>query len=162
MEPLGLGHDRESFACGAAALDRYLQRQAGQDVRKRVAAVFVATADGRTVAGSYSLSQFSVELAQLPKEMARRLPRYPLVPATPVGRLAVSTAFQGQGLGAFLLMDALARCRNASRQVASAAVVVQPKDEAADTFYRKYGFLELPNVPRFLFLPMETIEELFG
>jgi len=162
VEPLGSRHDRENFSCGAEALDRYLQRQASQDVRRRVAVVFVATADGRTIAGYYTLSQYSVELDQLPPETAKRLPKYPRVPATLLGRLAISTAFQGRGLGRFLLMDALCRSLEASRTIASAAVFIHAKDEAAAAFYRKYGFLGLPKVPRQLFLPMGTIEQLFA
>ena len=155
-------HDRAGFSCGVPALDIYLQKQAGQDVRRRVAVAFVATPDGKTIAGYYTLSQYSVELGALPEELAVKLPRYPLVPATLIGRLAVSTTFRGRGLGELLLMDALHRCLAGSRQVASAAVIVDAKDESAVAFYRKYGFLALPKIARRLFLPMPTIEALFG
>jgi ribosomal protein S18 acetylase RimI-like enzyme len=162
IEPLAKEHDRAAFSCGVKALDQYLQRQATQDVKKHVAVVFVLTPDGKTIAGFYTLSQYAVELDVIPEEIARKLPRYPHVPATLVGRLAVSANFRGQGLGERLLMDALCRCFNGSRQLASAAVVVDAKDDNAVAFYRKYGFLELPKVARRLFLPMGTIEELFG
>jgi ribosomal protein S18 acetylase RimI-like enzyme len=159
---LGSLHDRAGFSCGVPALDAYLQKQAGQDVRRRVAVAFVATPDGKTIAGYYTLSQYSVELGVLPEELAKKLPQYPLVPATLIGRLAVSVAFRGQGIGELLLMDALYRCLGGSRQVASAAVIVDAKDERAAAFYRKYGFLELPKVEQRLFLPMATIEAFFG
>lgn len=162
LEPLGPHHDRAGFSCGVEALDRYLHQQAAQDVKKRVAAVFVLTRDGRTVAAYYSLSQYSVELDLIPEALAKKLPKYPMVPATLIGRLAVSRAFQGQGLGELILMDALHRCLAGSRQVASAAVIVDAKDEAAAVFYRKYGFLELPEVHTRLFLPMATIERMFA
>ena len=162
FELLGAAHDRAGFSCGVPALDHYLQTQAGQDVRRRIAAAFVATADGKTIAGYYTLSQHSVELGVLPEEFAAKLPKYPLVPATLIGRLAVSTSFRGQGVGELLLMDAMYRCLCGSRQVASAAVIVDAKDERAAAFYRKYGFLELPKIPRRLFLPMATIEALFS
>ena len=161
FEPLGPQHDRAGFSCGVEALDRYLQKQASQDVGKRVAVVFVLTPDGRTVAGYYTLSQYAVELDAVPQEIARKLPKYPLVPATLIGRLAVSTAFRGKGLGEQLLMDALNRCLATSRRVASAAVIVDAKDDPAKTFYNKYGFLELPGAPGRLFLPMATIEKMF-
>ena len=144
------------------ALDVYLQKQAGQDVRRRVAVTFVAKPDGKAIAGYYTLSQYSVDLGSLPDELARKLPKYSVVPATLIERLAVGTAFRGQGIGELLLMDALYRCLSGSKQAASAAVIVDAKDESAVTFYRKYGFLELPKIPQRLFLPMATIEALFG
>ncbi|MBI4470896.1 MAG: GNAT family N-acetyltransferase [Acidobacteria bacterium] len=162
FELLDPAHDRASFSCGVDALDKYLQQQAGQDVRKRVAALFIMTPDGKTVAGYYTLSQHSVRLDAIPESLARRLPRYPIVPATLIGRLAVSTAFRGRRLGELLLMDALHRCLIGSRQVASAAVIVDAKDDGVRAFYRRYGFLDLPEVSNRLFLPMATIMNLFG
>jgi len=162
FEPLDQIHDRAGFACGVEALDHYLQRQARQDVKKRVAAAFVLTPDGRTIAGYYTLSLFSLQLDAIPDEIARKLPKYPIVPATLIGRLAVSANFRGQRLGEMLLMDALNRSLRSSRSVASAAVVVDAKDEQARSFYRKYGFRELPGVATRLFLPMATIEQLLG
>ena len=132
-------HDRAGFSCGVEPLDNYLKKQAGQDVKKRVAAVFVLTADDSTISGYYTLSQFSVALGVLPQETARRLPRYPSVPATLIGRRSLTL----------------------SKQIASAAVIVDAKDDRAMSFYRKYGFLELPDIPGRLFLPMATVEQLF-
>ncbi len=143
-----------------AALDIYLHKQAGQDARRRVAAVFVMTADGRMIAGYYTLSQYAIALDTVPDQIAKKLPKYPLVPATLLGRLAVSVAFRGQGLGEMLLMDALYRSLGGSRQLASVGVVVDAKEEAAAAFYRKYGFLELPQISKRLFLPMATVERL--
>ncbi len=128
---------------------------------KRVAAVFVLTPDSKIIAGFYTLSQYSVDLGAIPQDIARTLPKYPIVPATLIGRLAVSALFRGQGLGELLLMDALHRSLMLSRQVAAASVIVDAKDDQAVKFYRKYGFLELPNVKGRLFLPMTTIEQLF-
>jgi predicted GNAT family N-acyltransferase len=162
FEPLAPGHDRGAFSCGVPALDRYLQKQASQDLKKRVAAVFALTPDGRTIAGYYTLSQYSVELDAIPEETAKKLPKYPRVPATLIGRLAVSEAFRGQGLGEMLLMDALNRCLSGSKQVASAVVIVDAKDNKIAGFYKKYGFIELPGIPNRLFLPMATVAKLFA
>lgn len=161
IQPLAPQHDREAFSCGVEPLDAYLRKQARQDLKKRVAVPFVITPDGKTIAGYYTLSQFAVQLDAIPREVARRLPRYPVVPATLLGRLAVSSSFRGQGLGALLLMDALHRSLVHSREMASAGIIVDAKDSAARDFYLKYGFLELPHVERRLFLPMGTVEELF-
>ena len=161
IEPLDDNHDRAAFSCGVAALDSYLHKQAGQDVRKRAAALFVATTDGKTIAGYYTLSQYAIQLDAVPEAVAKRLPRYPMVSTTLLGRLAVSTEFRGRRVGETLLMDALRRSLELSKQVASAGVIVDAKDDSAAAFYRRYGFLDLPNVERRLFLPMGTIQELF-
>lgn len=161
IEALAEHHDRMSFSCGVEPLDRYLQRQAGQDLRKKVAAVFVLTPDSKTIAGFYTLSAHMVNLPDLPPETARQLPRYPTVPATLLGRLAVSEQFRGLHLGERLLTSALETALAGSRQVASAAVVVDAKDELARRFYLHYDFLLLPSHPNRLFCPMKTIEKLF-
>jgi ribosomal protein S18 acetylase RimI-like enzyme len=161
FEPLGPGHNRAAFSCGVEALDNYLRKQASQDVKKRVAVAFVLTPDGRTVAGYYTLSQYAVELDAIPDEIAAKLPKYPAVPATLIGRLAVSGEFRGRGLGELLLMDALNRCLKGSKHVASAAVIVDAIDDRAASFYKKYGFIDLPKIPKRLFLPMATVEKLF-
>ncbi len=161
IEPLGKQHDRAAFSCGVEALDTYLHKQAGQDARKRAAVPFVATADGKMIAGYYTLSQYAIELDAVPDEVAKKLPKYPMVPATLLGRLAVRTEFRGKGLGEKLLMDALYRSLQLSEQAASTGVVVDAKDESAVSFYGKYGFLALPKVERRLFMPMGTVAQLF-
>jgi predicted GNAT family N-acyltransferase len=130
-------------------------------MRKRVAVVFVLSSDGETIAGYYTLSQYAVELDAIPPEIARKLPKYPRIPATLIGRLAVDSAFRGRGLGEMLLMDALHRCLSGSMKVASAAVIIDAKDDQGLAFYRKYGFIELPKIPKRLFLPIATVERLF-
>jgi GNAT superfamily N-acetyltransferase len=162
FEPLGPPHDRAAFSCGVEALDRYLRQQASQDARNRVAAPFaLRAADSSQIIGYYTLSAFWIELAELPPELAKRLPRYPRLPAVLLGRLAVDQRFAGQGWGKVLLLDALRRSLEQSRQIAAMAVVVDAKDEAARAFYERYGFQRLADHPNRLFLPMRTIEQLF-
>jgi len=150
-----------AFSCGVGELDRYLQKQASQDLKKRVAAVFVATEDGKTIAGYYTLSAHMLNLGDLPEEVAKKLPRYPNVPATLLGRLAVSKQFGDRGLGEFLLMDALRQALAGSQRVASAAVVVDSKNDDARRFYERYDFTPLPSQPMRLFYLMKTIAALF-
>lgn len=161
VEPLARQHERSAFSCGVDSLDRYLHTQAGQDQRKRVAATFVAC-DGQRVIGYYSLAALSVEVGAWPEAVARKLPRYPHVPATLLGRLAIDQGVRGQRLGEYLLMDALRRALVASRDVGSVAVVVEAIDQAAAEFYGRYGFRPFPDQPRRLFLPMAVIEPLFS
>jgi GNAT superfamily N-acetyltransferase len=156
IEPLGAHHDRAAFSCGEPALDAYLQRQASQDIRRRIAQVFVAVGDlPHAIVGYYSLSAASFDRADLPPALARRLPRYP-VPAAILGRLAVDRAHQGSGLGELLLLDAVHRVLRASEAMAVHAVVVDAKNERVERFYGRYGFLAFPGHPRRLFLPLEV------
>jgi predicted GNAT family N-acyltransferase len=120
---------------------------------------FVITPDHKTIASFYTLSQYAVDVGELPEDVSKRLPRYPMVSATLVGRLAVSERFRAMFRRERLLMDALHRALQSSEQIASAAVIVDAKDGPAVTFYRKYGFIELPKIERHLFLP---IAELFS
>lgn len=163
IESLHGRHDRAGFSCGKPALDRYLREQARQDARRKFAAPFVAVAEGAaTVAGYYTLSALSVVMSDLPADVVKRLPRYPEVPVTRLGRLAVDTRHRRRGLGEHLLMDSLSRSLAASARVASFAVVVDAIDDGACAFYRHFEFLPFPDQGRRLFLPMRAIAGLFA
>lgn len=142
------------FGCGEAALDEYLHRYARQNVKRGVARVFVVTAAVLVseVAGFYTLSAASVAAEKLPESLRKKLPRYP-VPAALLGRLAVSEVAQGQGLGSILLVDACKRVAAASQTLAVAAIIVDAKSPAAATFYKHFGFVELPGQPGRWMLP---------
>lgn len=162
VEALGRQHDRSAFSCGVQPLDRYLRERAGQDARRRVAAPFVlCEGKSNTVLGYYTLSALSVDVGAWPEDVAKKLPKYPVVPATLLGRLAVDTRLHGKGAGEHLLMDALWRALQASWQVASVAVIVDAKDDRAASLYRHYGFIDFAEQPKRLFLPMAVIERLF-
>lgn len=162
IEALSRAHDRTAFSCGQEALDRYLRQQARQDAERRVAAAFVLTEPpAARVLGYYTLSAGVVELQELPAAMARKLPRYPQLPVTLLGRLAVDQAVKGRGVGQFLLVDAMRRSLAAAGEIAAMALLVEAKDEAAEAFYRHFGFVSLQQQPRRLFLPMATIAGLF-
>ena len=144
-------------------LDRYLQQQARQDAQKSVAAPFVLTEPPATrVLGYYTLSASVVDASELPDTLAKRLPRYPQLPVTLLGRLAVDQSMKGRGVGQLLLMDALHRSLDAAANIAAMAVLVDAKDAAAEAFYRHFSFLPLQQQPRRLFLPMKSIYRLFG
>ena len=155
---LGKTHDRGAFSCGSSTLDRYLHQQARQDADKRVAAPFVLTEPpSLRVLGSYTLSASVVSADELPEALAKKLPRYPRLPVTLLGRLAVDSSMTGRGIGQFLLLDALRRSLGAAAEIAAMAVLVDAKNDAADAFYRHFGFVPLQQGPRRLFLPMRTI-----
>ena len=127
----------------------------------RVTFVLVDTTH-QTLAGYYTLSATSIRLGELPSDVAEELPRYPLVPATLLRRLAIDAGYQGKRLWEFLLMDALHRSYTQSQSIASMAVVVDAKDEGVVRFYERYGFITFPEQPHRLFLPMKTIAKLFS
>jgi ribosomal protein S18 acetylase RimI-like enzyme len=155
---LQTAHDRAVFDCESEPLNRYLREQVSQDVRRRVAACFVAVADDQRIAGYYTLASASVLLADFPANTGKKLPRYPSVPAVRMGRLAVDKTFKRQGLGAALLADGLASA--ARSEIAAFALLVDAKDEMATAFYRHHGFIALPNSPRNLFLPLASVRTL--
>lgn len=159
IELLGPQHDRSGFVSGKEALDRYFQQQITQDARRRLATPFVMLMPEGGIGGFYTLSSTALRLAELPDEIAKRLPRYPLVPATLVGRLALDRRYQGQGWGSLLLLDALYRC--SVSDIASFAAIVDAIDEEARAFYLHAGFLPLPDTPYRLFRRMSDIEALF-
>ena len=154
VEPLNDEHDRTGFMSGAAALDRYFQTQASQDVRRRIATCFVAVSyDSGQIAGYYTLSATSIALDTLSPQLIKKLPRYPVVPAALLGRLAVPRTLQGLGLGGVLLADALKR--SARTEMGVFAMVVDAENEAAQRFYEHHGFTLLPDAIRRLFLPID-------
>jgi hypothetical protein len=161
IEPFATHHDRQNFCCGNEALDRYFRERVRKEIEAGVAAAFVM-ADGPSVLGYYTLSAHSVARGALPETVVKKLklPPYPLIPATLMGRLAVDQKYQGRRFGEILLMDGLARSYVNSRQVASFAVVVDAKENAME-FYRRYGFLQLTPGKR-MFIPMATIKKLLG
>ena len=119
--------------------------------------------------GYYTLSSSSIDVGQIPADLAKRLPKYPSLPVTLLGRLARDVSLKGKGAGDLLLMDALARALQATQSIASMAVVlsllpdtsVDAKDDAAEAFYRDFGFTVVQDKPRRLFLPMAVVAELF-
>jgi ribosomal protein S18 acetylase RimI-like enzyme len=158
LGPLGAEHDRGSFRCGEEALDRYFKAQATQDIRRRVANCFVAVeATTGSVAGYYTIAATSIPLVELPPEEAKRLPRYPTVPAVRIGRLAVDKRFQRCGLGGALLADATRRTLQSPPAVY--ALVVDAKNDQAVAFYQRHLFRAVVGRPRTLFLSMATVRE---
>jgi ribosomal protein S18 acetylase RimI-like enzyme len=156
IEVLAPEHERAGFTCGSDALDRYLREQATQDMRRRTSVCYVAIDEqSSAVGGYYTLAASSVPLTDLAEPLAKKLPRYPLIPVVRIGRLAVSIAFQGRQLGAALLWDAGVRAMRSGMGVF--ALVVDAKDEAAAAFYRHHGFNLLGSHPLTFVLPIATL-----
>ena len=154
IEPLGT-HDRSTFGCGIEALDRYLRLQASQDVKRLVSSCFVVVETATvTIAGFYTLAATSVAAHDLPPDILKRLPRYPILPAALIGRLAVDERFHRKRLGSALLADAALRVLNGDTK--GFALIVEAKDANAGAFYQRHGFRALASNPKSMFLPVAT------
>ena len=159
-EALRRDHPRDSFTSGVAALDSYLRELALQDVKRRVAGCYVAVAREGDIAGFYTLAATHVPMDALPPETTKKLPRYPVVPAMLMGRLAVASKHRREGLGRALVADAV--IRTSSFRIGAFALIVDAKDKAAVAFYEANGFVPIPNEARRLFLPIATALELLA
>lgn len=158
LEVLRADHDRKSFSCGVDPLDRYLREQATQDIRRRVSACYVAVeAATGAIAGYYTLAAGGVPLAEMPAQLAKRLPRYAAVPVARMGRLAVDQRYRGKNLGAALLWDAAMRASRS--EIAAFALMVDAKDDTAAAFYQHHGFVALDEGQRRWMLPLASVTE---
>lgn len=160
IEPLDPAkHRREEFRCESVELTEFLQRRARKEMAARTSACFVLVteADPGRVAGYYTLSQTSVVTQALPEALTKRLPRYPELGATLLGRLARDLAWKGQQVGRLLLIDALRRSVRMSEQAGAVVVVTDPKDPKAAAFYAQFGFRPLDE--RRMFVPMSELIE---
>jgi GNAT superfamily N-acetyltransferase len=155
---LAKSHDINAFSCGSEPLDSYLKRYALGSQSAGAANTYVAAAGSRVV-GYYSLSTASVQYADAPERLRKGLARHP-VPVILLGRLAVDRAWQGRGLGAALLQDALRRVLAASDVVGLRALMVHAKDDAARRFYQHFDFDPSPLEPLQMFLLVKDIARL--
>lgn len=155
IEPLNKKHTRTDFSCGNGRIDNYFREIVSQDVKRKYATCFVAReiATDR-VAGFYTLSSSNVPLNEVPEPLAKKLPRYPSVPAVLIGWLGRHSDYAGQGLGEALLFDSIKTV--ATSPVGAHAIFADAIDEGAASFYAAFGFVPLMERPHKLYLPMMT------
>jgi predicted GNAT family N-acyltransferase len=151
-------HIRSGFCCGNDSLDNYIGKQASQDLERKISTVFVLIDEpDQQILAYYTLSSYTVNITDLDEDTAKRLPRYPRLPATLLGRLAVDNKHKSKGYGELMLVDALQKALNVSIQVASLAVIAEALDDKAVSFYIKYGFRQFKLEPMKLYLPIKSI-----
>lgn len=162
ISPLNNQHIKKEFDCGQPMLNNYIHRQAKQDIKRKLSVCFVITDAQQNVKGYYTLSNSAIAQEMLPDDIKQKLPpSYAHLPVTLLGRLAIDNSVKGQGLGETLLMDALKRSYLVSKnEIGSMAIVVDPINEDAIRFYKKYGFIILPESGK-MFLAMKTLSALF-
>lgn len=161
LEQLAGGHDRDGFACGSPPLEAYLRQTAGQHMRKGISRTFVLVEDSaqepKPVLGYFTLSLCQIQAGELAPELARRLPRD--VAGLRLGRLAVATPLQRQGLGRLLLVSAMRKAVEVHESAGGIGLFVDAKDDAAKAWYQRFGFVSLPDRPLQLFLPLTSIRQ---
>ena len=150
-------HRRGDFTCESPELTEFLRKRARKEMEARASACFVLveTRDAGRILGYYTLSQTAVSLQKLPEAVAKKLPRYPEMGATLIGRLARDIEWRGKQIGSLLLIDALRRSVRLTDEAGSVVVVTDPKDDRARKFYQGFGFQALDG--RRLFIPMKDL-----
>jgi predicted GNAT family N-acyltransferase len=162
IELLASHHDKAAFSCGNERLDRYLHATASQDKKRNIAIPYVIfDKDSQKIIGYYTLSMSGINLEELPQDLAKKLPKYPIVGVNLIGRLAVSNDYRGYGWEKLLIMDALHRSLSISKATASYAVVVEAIDDEAVKFYQRFDFQAFPDRPFKLFRIISNIEKSF-
>jgi len=153
VEPLGPHHDRASFSSGKPSLDEYFRHFAGQDERLDLTRCFVLVHEDepKRVLGYYTLSAASIVPRKAPGKLAK-VRRYPEIGALLLGRFAIDRRFQGRGLGRKLLLHVLFHTAALGKEAGFALLLVDPLDEEAEAFYRKFGFAPLPGERRMYLL----------
>jgi GNAT superfamily N-acetyltransferase len=157
-EALSRRHDRAGFECGVPALNEYLQRYARRHHESGGAKTFVAVPPDspNTVLGYYTIAPGAIDFGKVPHAAKRGLGRYE-VPVFRLGRLAVSPARQGQGLGGELLVAAGERAIAVAEAVGGVALAIDAKDDRAAQWYEGFGALRLLDDPLKLIMPLATI-----
>jgi predicted GNAT family N-acyltransferase len=159
IETLNSQHKKSGFDCGNELLNNYIQKQAKQDVSRDLSACYILNnPEDKIVVGYYTLSGSSIKKNDFPEDLILKLPpSYVDLPTVLLGRLAIDNLEKGKGFGEILLIDALKRCVEISNSLGVLAVIVDPIDEKAVTFYKSYGFILIPSNNK-MFIPIKTIQ----
>ena len=164
LELLSRAHDRDGFDCGSAPLNSYLRQTARQHTERGISRTFVLVdqdaAEPKPIAGYFTLNICQLRAEQLPAEVGRRLPRE--VAGVKLGRLAVATNRQRQGLGKLLLVAAMKKFVEVFDSAGGIGLFVDAKDNEAKAYYERFGFVSLPDTPLLLFLPLQSIRDVLA
>lgn len=157
VSPISRAFNRGSFDSGVEDLNIFLCHKALRNKKQRISRTWVLhEEESQDIIGYYTLCSSSISVAELPHEIIRKLPHYP-IPCVLLARLAVGLIWQGNGMGKKLLKDAINKTIQISQIAGVFALLVDAKDDNARSFYEHYGFLRLPTEPYTLFLPMQTL-----
>jgi GNAT superfamily N-acetyltransferase len=151
-------HEKHEFDCGSNELNTFLKTIARQHITKGISRTFVLTEnhDSKKIIGFYTLSACEIVTEKMPKAFAKKYPR--IIPAAKLARLAVDKLYQGQGYGSYMLIDSFNRIVSVSKNLGIVAFFVDAKNDSAASFYKKFGFIPIPDSHLELFIPIATID----
>jgi GNAT superfamily N-acetyltransferase len=158
IEKLRRDHPVDGFNCGREELDRFLIRYAFGNQQANASQTYLGLHDGEVI-GFYSLVVGEVAYADAPERLTKGLARHP-VPIMLLARLAVHTGWQGRGIGAGLLKDAMRRTLRAADIGGIRAFAVHAKDALARRFYEHFDFTVSPTDPLHLFLLIKDLRRI--
>jgi len=156
--PISKVLSKKAFDCGITELNQYFRQYAFTNDKKTIGRTFVAVKHNIPFKpiGYYTVSSAQIFFNDLPEDMKKGIPRYP-VPAMRIGKLAIDLQYQKQGVGAFLLKDVFSRALSLSKEIGLKCILVDAINDKAKSFYMKYGFIQFPEKPLILVLPIETV-----
>ena len=161
IELLAKSHDRNGFDCGSEPLNLFLKQTARPHASRGISRTFVlveeAASEPTPILGFFSLNICQIRSESLSAEEAKKLPRD--VSGIRLGRLAVSKAYQRQGIGKTLLVTAMGKFIEIFNTAGGIGLFVDAKDQDAKRYYEQFGFVSLPSNELELFLPVKTIQE---
>jgi predicted N-acetyltransferase YhbS len=148
IEPLNKSHNREQFDCGVELLNQFLKSTARQHIQKGISRTFVLTERDlpQNIIGFFTLTICEVRSEKLP--------------AVKLARLAVTRQWQRQGIGEILMVEAMQRALLVADTAGGIGLFVDAKDEAAQRYYARYGFITLADNPLEMFLSLSLLRTL--
>ena len=161
VELLNKSHNRNSFDCGNEALNKFLKQIARQHIQKGISRTFVLvdTEQPEIIMSFFTLTLCEVRVEKFLSNFSKKYPSK--VPGVKLARLAVSEAYQRQGIGEIMMIEAMKRALIVAENAGGIGLFVDAKDEAAKTYYSRYGFVSLEDAFLEMFLPLSTIMQMF-
>jgi len=151
-------HTLDGFDCGRSELDTWLVGHAFAGNTARSARTYVITdAQQRRVVGYHALAAASIERDAGTVRAAQGMPRHP-IPVVLLARLAVDRSVAGEGIGSWLLRDAMTRAVAAADAIGIRAMLVHAIDDNARAFYLHHGLEPSPTDPRHLMILVKDIQ----
>jgi GNAT superfamily N-acetyltransferase len=161
IETVSRDHNRSGFDCGNDALNQYLKKIARQHLNKGISRTFVLVDDNipTEILGFFTLVSCEIFVDKLPRKYAKKYPSK--APAAKLARLAVAKDRQRQGLGTHMMINAVERVIRVSQDLGIIGFFVDAKDNKAKAYYEQFGFIQLPDNPLELFLPLATLRNAY-
>ena len=158
-QPIKPFHLIEEFDSGNQELDDWLKKRALKNEDSGASRTYVVTVKQRAIA-YYCLATGSVINAEAPGRIRRNMPDP--IPVMVIGRLAVDRNWQSQGIGRYLVRDAVLRTLQAAKIAGIRAIIVHAIDEEAKKFYQKCGFIPSPVAPMTLMITIADANDALG